>query len=178
MLTQCLEAVRNWLQLIPSKMTWFRVFGPSGASDVSVSQCDGTFQIELVYNLEIPLVSWLLFKEQVAATAGGDLCTDSSCVSVVSISGTRSFAQSHSYSSHFPFGLLHKDTFEDHSEITVGPECSSTGKFGTPWFALIISLLCKLCWLPVSFWIEFKVMVLTFKALHGSELGYLLNCLP
>lgn len=99
------------------------------------------------------------------------------CLKTVSVSGTRGFAHSHSYSvtSHLDYCIKHLDWRS--SRNYSGSECSRTGKFGLLWFTHIVSLLCKMCWLPVSFWIEFKVIVSNFKALHGSELGYLWNFL-
>lgn len=34
-----------------------------------------------------------------------------------------------------------------------------------------------LCWLPVSFWVQFKVIILISKALYGLGPSYLINCL-
>lgn len=34
-------------------------------------------------------------------------------------------------------------------------------------------LLCKLHWMPICFWVQFKVLVVTFKALHDIGPSYL-----
>lgn len=35
-----------------------------------------------------------------------------------------------------------------------------------------------LCWLPMCLWVEFKVLVMTYKTLHGLELAYLRDWTP
>ena len=44
---------------------------------------------------------------------------------------------------------------------------------GTPWRAHITPILSQLHWLPVSYRITFKVLVLTFKAIRGPGPAYL-----
>lgn len=39
------------------------------------------------------------------------------------------------------------------------------------------ALFCKLHWLPVCFWVWFKVSVMIYKILHGIGPGYLRYCL-
>lgn len=49
--------------------------------------------------------------------------------------------------------------------------------FGAPKIACIILLLNELHWLPVCFWRQFKVLVMTYKAFNDKSPGYLMNCL-
>ncbi|XP_061465627.1 uncharacterized protein LOC133376825 [Rhineura floridana] len=42
----------------------------------------------------------------------------------------------------------------------------------------ITPILARLHWLPICFWARFKVLVLTYKALHGTGPQYLLERLP
>lgn len=44
---------------------------------------------------------------------------------------------------------------------------------GAPRAAQITQLLHKLHWLPDCFWIQFMMLVVTFKALYGMDPGYL-----
>lgn len=37
--------------------------------------------------------------------------------------------------------------------------------------------LCRLCWLPFSFWVQFRAIILISKALYGWGPSYLINCL-
>ena len=46
---------------------------------------------------------------------------------------------------------------------------------GAPRVAHVTPLLRELHWVPVCFWVQFKVLVITFKALHGMGPGYLSN---
>lgn len=46
-------------------------------------------------------------------------------------------------------------------------------RYSIPWIAQITPLACELHWLPVWFGVQFKMLVFTFKALHGMEAGYL-----
>lgn len=39
------------------------------------------------------------------------------------------------------------------------------------------SLLQQLQWMPIHFWSQFKVLVLTSEVLHSLGLGYLKNCI-
>lgn len=51
----------------------------------------------------------------------------------------------------------------------------SEKKSGSMWRGwLLVQQTLHLCyhWLSVYFWVQFKVLVLTFKALHGIGLGY------
>lgn len=41
----------------------------------------------------------------------------------------------------------------------------------------ITLLLHEMVWLPVSFWVQFKILVLCFKPLHDMGLDYLRDCL-
>lgn len=38
--------------------------------------------------------------------------------------------------------------------------------------AHVASLLCKLYWFPAVFWVQFKALVITFKALQGTGSDY------
>ena len=42
----------------------------------------------------------------------------------------------------------------------------------------ITPVLASLHWLPVNFRVQFKVLLLTFRAIHGQALGYLINLGP
>ena len=44
---------------------------------------------------------------------------------------------------------------------------------GTPRHDHSTPVLKSLHWLPISFWAKYKVLVITFKALHGLGPGYL-----
>ena len=46
-----------------------------------------------------------------------------------------------------------------------------------PRFCHISPLLCDLHWLPVKSWIEFKILLITFKAIHGLAPKYLCDLL-
>ncbi|XP_061460454.1 uncharacterized protein LOC133373973 [Rhineura floridana] len=41
----------------------------------------------------------------------------------------------------------------------------------------VTPILARLHWLPICFWARFKVLVLTYKALHGTGPQYLMECL-
>lgn len=43
---------------------------------------------------------------------------------------------------------------------------------GTPLFTCVIPLLCEMHWLPISFLVQFKRVVITFKVLYGIGPGY------
>ena len=45
--------------------------------------------------------------------------------------------------------------------------------FKIPRFCRISPILCTLHWLPVEFRIHFKIIIITFKAIHGQALVYL-----
>lgn len=57
---------------------------------------------------------------------------------------------------------------------TTGGRSTMQGMMGIPQHA--IPLLCNLHWLQVYFWVQFKVLVTTYKALHGIGSSYLRNC--
>jgi len=44
-----------------------------------------------------------------------------------------------------------------------------------PRYSHITPVLCSLLWLPVKFRIDFKILLLTFKAIYGHEPGYLID---
>lgn len=46
---------------------------------------------------------------------------------------------------------------------------------GSPGMAHVTPPLHELHWLQVCFWVQFKVLIITFKALHGRLAGYLQN---
>lgn len=62
---------------------------------------------------------------------------------------------------------------EDHSEATADPECSGMGSDGYVIAYTHIWLFWELPQLPVGFWVQFKVLVITYKALHGVWPDYL-----
>lgn len=68
-------------------------------------------------------------EKQMALVAGGNLCTDPSCVLVMPILGLRSLAHSQLCPVISLLGLLqhgfHRVAFEDHLEIVTGPECGN-----------------------------------------------------
>lgn len=49
---------------------------------------------------------------------------------------------------------------------------------GVSYLSHVTSLLCKLYFFPVCFWVQFKVLVVTFKALLGVGWGYLPGLFP
>lgn len=51
------------------------------------------------------------------------------------------------------------------------------GQFSLPPEQHITPLLHKLHWLPICFWVQFKGLILTFKALHGMGSSNLRDCL-
>lgn len=66
-----------------------------------------TPDIEVVHNLGVLLDSYFLLEEQVASMLGsGAFCINSTCVSIVLISGLGNLAQDHSYLCHLLVGLL------------------------------------------------------------------------
>lgn len=73
---------------------------------------------------------------------------------------------------HLQFGLLQCALYgvalEDHPEIAASPECSSVQSNGVgARFAHVTLLLHKLYWLPVSFQVQYKELIV-FKALYGQ----------
>lgn len=57
----------------------------------------------------------------------------------------------------------------------VGTHAGSTGlSIVQPCNTLV---LCEFHWLPVGFWVQFKVLIVTFKTLQGMEPDYLHDCL-
>lgn len=42
-----------------------------------------------------------------------------------------------------------------------------------PWFTHVTPLLRELHWLPVFFWMQFRMLVIVFKALNGTGADYL-----
>lgn len=66
---------------------------------------------------------------------------------------------------------------EDHPETATGPKCASVGSYGLTLVSHVTPLLCNPHWLPVCFQVEFKVLAVIYKTLHGMAQGYLWNCL-
>ena len=58
-------------------------------------------------------------------------------------------------------------------KLQLAQNAAARAVLGAPRRAHITPLLCELHWLPVCFWVQFKVLVITFKALHGMGPGYL-----
>lgn len=65
--------------------------------------------------------------------------------------------------------------YEDNIKITVDPE-NGDRVLGTTWFAPNTPLLSKLLWLPLFIWEQFKMLVITFKALNCTRPGYCPDC--
>lgn len=58
-------------------------------------------------------------------------------------------------------------TLVKYSETTAGAECNGADSSGDPMVLHITPLLCKLHWLSVCFWLQFKMLVITFRALYA-----------
>lgn len=147
-----------------------------GARDFPLLIMDGMAlpQIDLVHNQELLLDSWLLLKEQVKAIARrafGDLWIV--CQLHPSLDWETLLAVTHAlmlscldYCSERYLGLPLKSNLE----ASTGAKCSCTGSKGN-------TIICELHWLPVCLWVQLKVLVIIFKALHVLGPGYLKNCL-
>lgn len=122
------------------------------------------------------LDSQLLLKEQVGTVLGG-LCTDLFCATIALISGQGDTVHSHFHSGHFIVELqqctLDGAALEDHLEITSGSECTGTYRSGCSNVHPIALLLHELYCLPLSFQVQFKVLVITLKILNGTGPSYL-----
>ena len=57
--------------------------------------------------------------------------------------------------------------------VVLYPVCCSAPLFNLPKFSHVTPLLCDLHWLPVAARIQFKMMVLAFKAVKGTAPVYL-----
>lgn len=185
--SQWLEAVRVWignnrLQIKPGKTEWLWILRPTGSRIMpSLVFYENTLaQTDPVCNLGILLNSQLLLDEQVAVVA------------------RRTFSQLH---------LRHQWSFLDqqaqltltHTLVTSRLEYSNALYMGLPlnsiwklwlvWNAVsrpvrraprtaqVTPLFHELRWLPVYFWIQFKLLDWTWKVLHGMGLGCLRDCL-
>lgn len=73
--------------------------------------------------------------------------------------------------------ILHGDGLEEHLEISTGAKCGCKLVKSARCKTRVTPPLHELHWLPVYFWIKFKVLVVSFKSLNGLELGYLRDCL-
>ena len=85
--------------------------------------------------------------------------------------------------SHIQTGLLQftlcRSPLKPNTETSTDSECSSpSSNMELTWKSHIRPTLQQLHWLPVEFRIKFKVLVLTFKAIHGSGPAYLRDRLP
>lgn len=63
--------------------------------------------------------------------------------------------------------------FEELLEVSTGAEYNGTSSKCIIHNTQVRPLLLELLWLLVYFWMQSKVLVVTFRALHGSGLGYL-----
>lgn len=57
---------------------------------------------------------------------------------------------------------------EANSEAKDNPESSIAGND-----ECVTVLFHELHWLPVGFWVQFKMLAITYKAVHGIQPGYL-----
>lgn len=71
--------------------------------------------------------------------------------------------------------ILHGATLEDYLEATIGPKCRRVLEASR--VAYVIPLLHELCWLLICFWVQFKVLLITFKALYDMDTRYPWNCI-
>lgn len=62
---------------------------------------------------------------------------------------------------------------EDHPEVTM---VQNAVVHALHRFIYVILLLCKLHLLPLSFWVQLKMLVITFTAVYGTRRGYLQDC--
>lgn len=62
---------------------------------------------------------------------------------------------------------------ENHSEAIAYPECRAWAGIGMLWYATETLLVTKLHCSPVSFQVQFRVLVTTYKDLYGIRPGYL-----
>lgn len=78
-----------------------------------------------------------------------------------------------SHTSHSLFGLqcnLHGAVPEEHSEVTTGPECNGIG-IDSSGHIFVAALF-----FPVDFWVQFKLLISTYKSLHDGQLIFEDTC--
>lgn len=84
------------------------------------------------------------------------------------------------YLSYVSFGLLqctiHGAAVEDHVEYATGPEYDHVGNF-TSAICLCNTSAMQATLGSLCFWMQIKVLVISYKALHGTEPRYLQDCL-
>lgn len=72
---------------------------------------------------------------------------------------------------------LYLAALEDHLEASTGPEWAAWALMGLPQYAHATPLVCKLHWLPFSFWVPFKALVISYKVLQWHKSWLLEGCL-
>uniref|UniRef100_A0A8C6YEM4 Reverse transcriptase domain-containing protein n=1 Tax=Naja naja TaxID=35670 RepID=A0A8C6YEM4_NAJNA len=183
-MSRCLEAVRIWmdrnmLQLNPAKTEWLCI--PASQSSFEVPSLvmgeEVLPPVDRARNLGVLLDSWLKLEEQVGAVARGAfaqvrlvrqlrpyldwdaLCTITQVLMVSRLD----------YCNALYLGLpLHTTR-----RLQLVQNAAVRVVMGASRYSHVIPLLRGLHWLPVALWVRFKVLVLTFKVLHGMGPGYL-----
>ncbi|KAM6466454.1 uncharacterized protein PHA67_012250 [Liasis olivaceus] len=189
-LSLCLEALGVWmgnnrLQLNPGKTEWLWVGGSSVSRSLPSLVLDGVAlpQTDPVHNLGVLLDSRLLLKEQVAVMAKRAFAQlrvvhqlhpflDRESLQSV----THALVISHiDYCNALYMGLPLKSI----RKLQLVQNAAVRAILGAPKMEHAPPLLRELLWVPelhwdlVCFWIQFKVLAITFKALHGMGPGYL-----
>ncbi|XP_058048302.1 uncharacterized protein LOC131202851 [Ahaetulla prasina] len=183
-MSRCLEAVWVWmgknrLQLNPAKTEWLWM-PASRYNQLRPSLTVGGKSLaptEKVRNLGVLLDAWLSLEEHMTAVARGAfylvrlirqlrpfLDRDSLCTVTHALVTSRL-----DYCNALYMGLPLKNTWR----FQLVQNVAAWVLEGAARSSHIKPILRRLHWLPVAFWVQIKVLVLTFKALHGLGPGYL-----
>lgn len=122
--------------------------------------------------LGVLLDSWLLFKKQMTVVAGiafAQLCVVFQLCCTWKGGSAHALVTSWMYYCNLPYVGLPLKKLQPVQNAAVWAVIRS------PIRAQITSLLCDLHWLSVCFWVQLKMLVFTFKALHVMGPGYLWN---
>lgn len=105
----------------------------------------------------------------------GGFCTDSSGIPVDPFPGPVGLSHYHSCIGHLWIGLLHYAipgaALEIHQEVSNGPNMVLHAVMVAPCKTFVAQAVYKLWWLLVSFQMQFKGLVITFKAPCGTDSG-------
>uniref|UniRef100_A0A8C7E7H9 Reverse transcriptase domain-containing protein n=1 Tax=Naja naja TaxID=35670 RepID=A0A8C7E7H9_NAJNA len=183
-MSRCLDAVRIWvgrnrLQLNLAKTEWLCVLASRMIQDVPPLSMGGEVlpPVDRVHNLGVLLDSQLSLEEQVGAVTRGafaEVCLVRQLCPYLNRDALRTVTHALvtsqiNYCNALYMGLPLRTT----RRLQLVQNAAARVVMGVSRYSIITSLLRKLHWLPVALWMRFKVLVITYKALHGLGPGYL-----
>uniref|UniRef100_A0A8C6XMC9 Reverse transcriptase domain-containing protein n=1 Tax=Naja naja TaxID=35670 RepID=A0A8C6XMC9_NAJNA len=183
-ISHCLDAVQIWmgrnkLQLNPAKTEWLCIQASRTSQQIPSLVIGGEVLplVDRAQNLGVLLDSWLGLEEQVGAVTRG------------AFAQVRLVHQLHPYLDRDALRMvthaLVTSRLDYCNALYLGLPLHTIRRFqlvqnaaarvvmGVSWYTHVMPLLRELHWLPVALRVRFKVLVLTFKVLHGLGPGYL-----